>query len=473
MVVKPTILVWDEERKGKLGSGDYLMAKEMGAPDLVEFERVLHLLLGHPERAYRCYRLKMDETDERIKELRPVVLRVVQLVLNSIGGFEDTRMGMDNLFENLGWILSTPDLSALNVSGDWGVLVSAGPSLEGSFDFLQILRARGYPIFAVDAVYRRLLKEGIFPDFVVTSERVYKTNYFLMEGVPGNLRKQGYLLGAVQAHSKLMNDWEGGKSFICRNYPYLRWFEWGRAEVSSFTSVAPTALSAMATMGVRRVILVGQDLAFDPESGATHADLDSDILIHARDVKSISQLVEEWGAYEVEGNEGGKRVWTYWRWEMFGRHLSLLKEVYGLEVVNTSYLGKKLEGIPYASFRECLERLPSRVDFKFINEGVEEGYKRGVERKLREKALSAMEFMRKWPGIEGSMREEFSSHEVMGTFIHSMVQREWVEVRGRYADEGEVIRDRIARENLQASMGQAMGCLWKWLDHHVLKGGGV
>ncbi len=100
-----------------------------------------------------------------------------------------------NVFEH--WILRWSKYATMNypyIMQSWGVkalektainvpavIVGIGPSLELNIEHLKMVQGRGL-LFAVDAVVRRLIKEGITPDLVVSLD-AKKTQYSVWEGI--------------------------------------------------------------------------------------------------------------------------------------------------------------------------------------------------------------------------------------------------------------------------------------------------
>lgn len=188
-----------------------------------------------------------------------------------------TLMGMkiiENTFNNLKYIANTNTIWDIN---DYlpkdipAIVVAAGPSLNKNVDILKQAKGKSV-IFAVDRSYETLKKHNIEPDFIVTLDSRKKLMYC------GNQR--GFkvpLLCKFEASPDILDNHDGKKiiynceEFICNIYKNL-----GKKfyNISTGGSVATAAFSICANLGFKRIVLVGQDLAYLDD--LTHAGEQTD-----------------------------------------------------------------------------------------------------------------------------------------------------------------------------------------------------
>ncbi len=151
------------------------------------------------------------------------------------------------------------------------IMVSAGPSLDRNAE--QLKKAKGrIPIIAVDTSLRILGMKGIAPDWVVTidalgmSVRHYESIAGL-EHIP--------LVYDLEATVDLIGRYPGPKILMGNNKPILyQWLEEVTGPLEGLTkglTVAQATFGFLAHHGADPIILVGQDLSYDPEGGKTHA----------------------------------------------------------------------------------------------------------------------------------------------------------------------------------------------------------
>ena len=174
-----------------------------------------------------------------------------------------------HLAQNLPHIAAMPPLDALAgaFSGHAGIVIGAGPSLDGCLDTLRALQGRAV-LCAVSTALPALARAGVTPDIVVAIEGHDLSAHFT--DVP-NLERMALLPGPVgnPAHFAVPT----GRRFAHapRGCAVSDWLEraWGCRQLPSGGSVACTAFSALHLLGCDPLVLVGMDLALT--DGRTHA----------------------------------------------------------------------------------------------------------------------------------------------------------------------------------------------------------
>lgn len=147
------------------------------------------------------------------------------------------------------------------------LLLAAGPSLQKNIEWLKNNHGR-FILVAASATLKKLYAEGIAPD-IVTHIDGFDVSMAHYEGIPVEtfLKNTLYLFGPF-VPTQLREMLPKEKMFF---------FESGTFYFENFGSLATpcvgsTTLGLMLILGVRRLYLLGLDLAFDQETGSTHID---------------------------------------------------------------------------------------------------------------------------------------------------------------------------------------------------------
>jgi hypothetical protein len=169
-----------------------------------------------------------------------------------------------NTLRNLPVIARSGDVGALfgQFTGVPGIIVSAGPSLDGTVTQLSEAVGRSV-VVAVDTALRPLLTSGVCPHLVVAVDPSEKNGRHLR-----NLGDTGgaYLVaeGSVEPSAFA----EFGPRIFTFNvsdhhpWPWLRGAGIARRALRAWGSVATSAFDLVLKMGCDPVVFVGQDLAF-------------------------------------------------------------------------------------------------------------------------------------------------------------------------------------------------------------------
>ena len=147
-------------------------------------------------------------------------------------------------------------------------VVSAGPSLNKNIKELKRAKNKSF-IIAVDTAVKPLLREGIVPDMFATLDGLKPLKLVKTEQAR-NLP----LLTMVTAANAILDYHTGKKFFYDEGYEYVRkMFEMNGKKLEGFPtggSVATLAFSLTCHLGFRKIIFVGQDLAYTDNK--SHAD---------------------------------------------------------------------------------------------------------------------------------------------------------------------------------------------------------
>ena len=147
-------------------------------------------------------------------------------------------------------------------------VVSAGPSLNKNIKELKCAKNKSF-IIAVDTALKPLLSEGIVPDMFATLDGKKSLDLVKTERA-----REIPLLTMVTAAHKIMDYHIGKKFYYQEGYQYVnQLFQMNKKTLEGFPtggSVATLAFSLVCHLGFRKIVLVGQDLAYTDNK--SHAD---------------------------------------------------------------------------------------------------------------------------------------------------------------------------------------------------------
>lgn len=238
-------------------------------------------------------------------------------------------------------------LADYDISNIPAIIVSAGPSLDKNVDELKKAQGKSF-IIVVDAALRTVLRAGIRPDLVYTIDPESPDRFF------ENLDLEGLQWACSRIARPEVIKQYAGKVF----YNGLFWGKWN-AQISEELgyifpwltvggSVTSEAFQLAAYLGFKKMILVGQDMAFtggiSHTQGIEEAFGDNDEYIESRLLM------------DVEGNDGTMlktdyQMYMYKRWfeKLFQANMD------NYEVINATEGGARLEGTKIAILKETIE----------------------------------------------------------------------------------------------------------------------
>lgn len=224
------------------------------------------------------------------------------------------------------------------------VLVSAGPSLVKNMDELKKVDRRAF-IFCVDTALSTVLKRGIRPDLVGTTDAQKNLANF---EEPGSLDIP-YLV-TCNSHPQIVSHLTRQRIWGYDHECVRMLMERHGIEVSKYHSsygIAGGMFAFLMNLGVKHIILVGQDLAYS-EDKRSHID-------------GRNEAFSDREAREVEGYYG-KRVYTRTDWntfrEWFEKMIAVLPEDH--VVVNATEGGARIHGTVQRPLCEVIAGLPQK-----------------------------------------------------------------------------------------------------------------
>lgn len=224
------------------------------------------------------------------------------------------------------------------------ILVSAGPSLLKNIECLKKAAGRAL-IFSVDAALPVLLKHGIFPDMAGSIDAVKNMDCFSEPGsyeipclVTCNSR---YELISQLSGEKIWGSDHGCTRMIMEKYGIRS------PEHSAQFGIAGGMFAMLMELGVRKIIMVGQDLAYS-EGRRSH-------------IGGQDEGFDETQAILVEGYYG-ERVYSRKDWNQFRVWFedAIRSLPSQCEVINATEGGVKIQGTIQLPLQQVLEQLPER-----------------------------------------------------------------------------------------------------------------
>lgn len=266
-------------------------------------------------------------------------------------------MGKDtakNTIHNFKYIKSSNILSELNniIPNDIpAIIVAAGPSLEKNIHHIKDAKNKSI-IFATDRALDFLLNHNIEPDFVVTLDPIKPVKYF---SIRDNIETP--LFCKIESNKDIL-DYHKGRKIWFDSHPYFNklYEELGKelSTVNSGGSVATAAFSICIELKIKKIILVGQDLAYSGEY--THA---GGIVGNGVVESSIAEYVED-----IYGN----MIPTRYDWKYFKLWFEdAISNFAWLDVIDATEGGAKIKGTKVMTLKDAIsEYCIKAIDCKEI-----------------------------------------------------------------------------------------------------------
>ncbi len=269
------------------------------------------------------------------------------------------HLWLKNIFKNKEKFLTHKGIKELynGFKGFPILIISAGPSLADYIDIIKKEQNK-FIIVAVDTVFQVLIKNSIYPDFVITVDPQF-INYKYFEY---NKYYNSILVSEPSTFPLILDKYKGRILFFSSVFPFVKFLEeftTFKGEIDMGGSVSTTAFDFAYRLGGNPLILVGQDLAF----------------LHNRSHTKGAYVEKYWalryskyntslnGEYKyihnnlfikIKSNNGklvetDKRLMIFWVW--FNNKLKNLKEV---KVYNTSLGGAYLNNTIVKSLSDII-----------------------------------------------------------------------------------------------------------------------
>lgn len=235
-----------------------------------------------------------------------------------------------------------------DLSGIPAIIVAAGPSLDKNIHELKKAEGRAF-IIVVDAAIKRVLKEGIRPDMVVTEDALVPDRFFEAEGMD-----EVFWMAERVTKPEVMRRY--GKKVFYYGHTLKYWDKrlietlgYRYPDLLTGGSVAHTAYGAAVYFGFRTIILIGQDLAFtggkSHTSGIHDGKEENDTYIKGRSITTVK---------DADGNLLETDAQMKWYKEWYESEFNIRKD-YLEKVIDATEGGAKIEGTIIQPFAQTIE----------------------------------------------------------------------------------------------------------------------
>lgn len=251
------------------------------------------------------------------------------------------------------------------------IIVAAGPSLDKNIDELKRAEGKAF-IIATDRAVRSLVKHNINFDAMLTLDSLKDTSDV---GISPELYSQYPLFCGLDSSNELMNLSKGCKilqnttSFLVNLYAKYNI----RAELySEGGSVATRAFNIGRVLGMKRIVLIGQDLAYLGD--VSHADGVAEDTSYLKCEEKVD------GIY-------GEKVRTRLDWLRYLRwYERAIKELPDdIEVIDATEGGAKIEGTTIMKLSEVIDKYCTKeFDFKKMLANTQPTFSREEYNEIRE-----------------------------------------------------------------------------------------
>lgn len=218
-------------------------------------------------------------------------------------------------------------------------IIAAGPSLDRNMMDLKQISAEGL-ILSTGTVFKKLLKEGIQPDYVMITDSG-ATTYAQTKGLQ---ETKVPLLYLSTVYHLILAEYPGSSYVICQ-----RGFEeseeyagkQGYPLYETGGSVATTALDICISLGCKRIIFVGLDLAY------------TDNQDHATDTAYYGKKQGNIFVEDIYGNQipSAKNLDLYRRWI---EKRICKQDALGVEFIDATEGGARIQGAKVQKLKEVL-----------------------------------------------------------------------------------------------------------------------
>ncbi|NMA73286.1 MAG: motility associated factor glycosyltransferase family protein [Bacteroidales bacterium] len=222
------------------------------------------------------------------------------------------------------------------------IIVAAGPSLKNNIEELRRAKGKAY-IFVVDRILDYVLEAGIEPDFIVTVDPIKPIEYFTTR-----TDVTTPLLCEMSSNWEVLNQHKGKKIFFSCN-PYFQMMYLSQKKnppiLNTGASVATTAFASCVKLGFNKIVLVGQDLAYDGE------------MTHAGGIAEKSSKQKEVYVEGLDGKKVRSRLDWYEFLIWFQDMIILHPEI---QVIDTKIKGAKIQGAIQMTLKDVVNKFGTK-----------------------------------------------------------------------------------------------------------------
>ena len=266
---------------------------------------------------------------------------------------------LSNLYDYL-WQTDTywlkKRLAEENISDVPAIIVAAGPSLNKNVKQLKEAKGKAL-ILVVDAALRAVLNEGIRPDLGMTIDARVPDRFF--EGI--DISTFPFVFEAISKEDVVRK--HRGKHFY-DDFPcdiiakiVMEKKKYCLEEIATGGSISTSAFSLVKMLGFKKIVFVGQDLAFT--GGQTY---NSGLKMKAGEDKEYQKKRV---MVQVKGNDGSI-LDTDYQMDMYRKWIEneILKLPDDITVINATEGGAKIEGAKVMTLKEVIDSCKKEIDFE-------------------------------------------------------------------------------------------------------------
>ena len=254
------------------------------------------------------------------------------------------------------------------------IIVSAGPSLDKNINTLKLAKGHAL-IFAVDTALKYLLQKDIVPDLTITVDPHKPANYYedyRASEIPCVFR--------IDANPEIINQINSRLILIDGQETYV---ESLLKEIGKKTGerirlggcVSNAAFAVMVRLGIKKIVLVGQDLAYGMDS------------THAGGVNDDAPREDTMFIEDIYGNQIATRddwkIYLTWYENMIK---SISDTNLGITVIDASEGGAKIHGSTIMTLQEVIDAMKD-------SEGRLPNYNFGTEMQKMNKMLNDNQYL--------------------------------------------------------------------------------
>lgn len=353
--------------------------------------------------------------------------------------FKDGPLTLSHLIRNLESLAGAPGLQQLGGSlrNVPAIIVAAGPSLKKNIDTLKEA-GDDFLVIATDTAFEPLLRHGIVPHTVIT---VDPTELNLKHFPRESYGAETLLLFDPESRPEIVRKFPRRLTFMTDKHPFFTWLDrqlGGKGIVAKGSMVSQAGLYAAHYLGCDPLILIGQDLALDPETGDTHnpetvycrkAHFVEGDRQHADITVPVGEgTTTRENIFWVEGVDG-EPVPTVQNFLVYLRMLAKDIRTFNLNLIDATEGGAKIPGSQIATLADTLRsyRVTGRnlvKQLQFIDpppHSPTDSPARGVKENLRKLLESCMEWAKE--GLQWLEKNPQSSQTILERMIDAYSKR--------------------------------------------------
>ena len=293
-----------------------------------------------------------DVYHDKLVDTNKIIIRIFSNILHSNGNdYFDSLVGLKQFLTNLPSMIKNPSLKELAKKAkiaESAIIISTGPSLAKQLPLLKKIKNKAL-LICLDASMPILELHDIKPDIVVTHERSQITSNFYKKTSKEFQKDITFLIGAV-AHKDLIAARVDGTlvHYMRPTGTYFNFFEfddWGYIGIGM--SSANLAYELATLIGVKQIILIGQDLAYSKD-GLSHS-------------KGHTVGEDEWIPNENDdfidgyGDSGKVRTMHWWKMFLNAFEIAIAKNntITDIKTINATEGGAKIPGSIEMTFKDA------------------------------------------------------------------------------------------------------------------------